>query len=68
MALPSIQTDPDRPKGTVLIVMNNGQVEEVISDIGLDVRVIDAKTGGYSGYPSRPLWQFLEKLIQLSIK
>jgi hypothetical protein len=58
----NIQTHPrDKADGTVLIVMNDGVVEEVISDLQLDVQVMEADGTGYRSYPSRPLWEFLRE-------
>ena len=68
-----IQTTPARNldgttkvDGTVVICLKDGQVEEVVSDLQLDVQVfsVDAADGsGYEGRPSRPLWEFLRKLM-----
>lgn len=53
--------------GTVVICLKDGQVEEVVSDLQLDVQVFSVGTdpynGGYHGMPSRPLWEFLRKLM-----
>ncbi len=68
-----IQTTPARNidgttkvDGTVVICLKDGQVEEVVSDLQLDVQIFsvdDDYGGGYQGTPSRPLWEFLRKLI-----
>jgi hypothetical protein len=67
-----IQTTPARNldgttkvDGTVVICLKDGRVEEVVSDLQLDVQVFSADDihGGYEGRPSRPLWEFLRKLI-----
>ena len=68
-----IQTTPARNldgttkvDGTVVIFLNDGRVEEVVSDLQLDVQVFradDSDGGGYEGRPSRPLWEFLRKLM-----
>lgn len=61
-----------RVDGTVVICLKNGQVEEVVSDLQLDVQVFSVDdtdgvgsphSGGYSGRSSRPLWEFLRKLM-----
>lgn len=60
-----------KPVGTVLIAIKGGRVEEVVSDLHLDVQVMDLDSGGmeggYSGTPSRPLWDFLRKLLGRAI-
>lgn len=62
-----IQTTPSKKvDGTVVICLKDGRVEEVVSDLQLDVQVfsVDAADGsGYHGTPSRPLWEFLRKLM-----
>jgi len=73
-----IQTTPARNldgtskvDGTVVICLKDGQVEEVVSDLQLDVQVFSVDddcdgngySGGYQGKPSRPLWEFLRKLM-----
>ena len=62
-----IQTTPSKKvDGTVVIFLNDGRVEEVVSDLQLDVQVFsmdDVDGGGYEGRPSRPLWEFLRKLM-----
>ncbi len=62
-----IQTTPSKEvDGTVVICLKDGRVEEVVSDLQLDVQVFSVdgdNHGGYSGKPSRPLWEFLRKLI-----
>lgn len=66
-----IQTTPSKKvDGTVVVFLNDGQVEDVVSDLQLDVQVfsVDAGdggpyNGGYQGKPSRPLWEFLRKLM-----
>jgi len=62
-----IQTTPSKEvDGTVVICLKDGRVEEVVSDLQLDVQVfsVDGTDGaGYEGRPSRPLWEFLRKLI-----
>jgi len=70
-----IQTTPARNldgttkvDGTVVICLKDGRVEEVVSDLQLDVQVFsvdyDYDGGrGYEGRPSRPLWEFLRKLM-----
>lgn len=59
----NIQTTP-KPKsdGTVLISMKCGKIQEVISDLQLDVQVFDVESDGYTGFPSRPLWEYVRKL------
>lgn len=54
-----------RVDGTVVICLKNGRVHEVVSDLQLNVQVfsVDGDGGGYEGRPSRPLWEFLRKLI-----
>ena len=67
----NVQTTPKRGSdGTVLIVLKDGRVEEVISDLQLDVQVFDAETDGYIGLRSRPLWEYVRKVtgILLSSK
>lgn len=58
-------TTPDEMQGTVLIILKGGQVAEVISDVQLDVEILDLDNSpdgsGYSSHPSRPLWEFLRK-------
>jgi hypothetical protein len=67
-----IQTTPARNiDGTVVICLKDGQVEEVVSDLQLHVQIFSVDDdcdgnrygGGYQGTPSRPLWEFLRKLI-----
>lgn len=55
-----------RVDGTVVICLKDGRVHEVVSDLQLDVQVFsvdDTNGAGYEGRPSRPLWEFLRKLI-----
>jgi len=68
-----IQTTPEKNidgtskvDGTVVICLKDGQVEEVVSDLQLNVQIfsVDAPDGGgYHGIKSRPLWEFLRKLM-----
>jgi hypothetical protein len=70
-----IQTTPARNldgttkiDGTVVICLKDGRVEEVVSDLQLDVQVFSVDDDydggrGYQGRPSRPLWEFLRKLM-----
>ncbi len=60
----NLQTTPKRESdGTVLIVLKHGKIQEVISDLQLDVQVSDSESdnGGYSAFPSRPLWEYVRK-------
>ena len=60
-----IKTNPDKnPKGTVLVFVKKGEVQEVISDLQLDVQIIEMDKGDgglYKGIPSRPLWEYVRK-------
>jgi hypothetical protein len=64
-----IQTNPKKDSdGTVLIVLSKGNVLEVVSDLQLDVKVTEVESGNsysgsYKSFPSRPLWEFLQKAI-----
>jgi hypothetical protein len=67
-----IQTTPSKEvDGTVVICLKDGRVEEVVSDLQLNVQVFSVDDdcdgtsygGGYQGKPSRPLWEFLRKLM-----
>jgi hypothetical protein len=68
-----IQTNPPKNldgtrkvDGTIVICLKDGRVEDVVSDLSLDVQVFsvdDDNHGGYSSIPSRPLWEFLRKLM-----
>ena len=60
-----IQTTPAKePDGVVMIAMKNGKIQEVISDLQLNVQVFDADSEGYTGFPSRPLLEYTRKLMQ----
>lgn len=64
-----IQTTPSKKiDGTVLICIKNGVVEEVISDLQLDVQIYDIENEGYVGKPSRPLWEYVRKLTGKAMK
>jgi hypothetical protein len=58
-----IQTTPVEPAGTVLIVLRDGKIAEVVSDLQLDVQVTCTSwcEGAYESFPSRPLWEFVRK-------
>lgn len=66
-----IQTRPKAESdGTVLIVVDSGMIQEVISDLQLDVQVAEASsdTGGYTGFKSRPLWEYVRKTTNLLLR
>lgn len=71
MTTTQIQTRPEKPVGTVMIIQDGEKIVEVISDLQLDVKVVQADRhigdpgllNGFAlavgSFPSRPLWQFV---------
>jgi len=48
--------------------MKDGKIQEVISDLQLDVQVFDADSEGYTGFPSRPLFEYVRKACNALLK
>lgn len=58
----NLQTTPStKADGTVLISLKDGKIQEVISDLQLNVQVFNAESDGYHGFPSRPLLEYVRK-------